>query len=431
MNNEWDLIVAGGGLSGVAAAVSAARNGCKVLIIEKNGFLGGCATASFVTPMMKNNDSSGNCLNKGFYIEVLDRLAKTKNSATHPDGNPGWFNPEEMKFVLDELCEENNVDILFETYIAGVEKNNDKIISVNCINKAGFEKYYAQFFIDATGDADLAAYAGVLFEAEKHQSMTLRFVMDNVNIYKFGQWLTDIEPEMEMSSVKYIDFETVLLTTSHTAENIGWKLRPYISLAVRDGVLEPEDAEYFQVFTMPGQKNAVTFNCPRIYSPQPLNPLNPWDISYAYRQGRKQIKRIVEFCQKYLVGFEEAYISQVAPCLGIKVSRRMEGVYKLTENDILSNKKFENPVAKSNYPIDIHGNSEIENKLTKCSENDYYEIPLESLMPKNISNLMVAGKCLSATFEAQSSARIQPNCIAMGEVAGKYCAKKLKNVVIS
>lgn len=424
-SKNWDIIVAGGGLSGVTAAVAAARKGCRVLIIEKMSFLGGCATASLVTPMMKNSDSDGNQLNKGLYEEILYRMAITGNSATHSNGNPGWFNPEEMKFVLDEFCEENNVDLLFDTRIMGVNRVKDNIKSIICLNKAGKQEYSAEFFVDATGDADLAFYAGVTYEAEEHQSFTLRFNMENVNICKFSQWLTDIEPEMVFSSVEYKNAETILITTAHTSEDLGWKLRPYFKLAIKDGVLKPEDAEYFQIFTIPGQRNAMAFNCPRIYSEKPLNPLDPWDITYAYIRGRKQIKRLEAFCKTYLTGFEDAYISQVAPSLGIRESRRIEGEYKLTEDDILKGKKFKISAAKSNYPIDIHGNTREENQLKMISEDDYYDIPAETMVPKDISNLLVAGKALSATFKAQASARIQPNCIAMGEFAGNYWADRI------
>lgn len=426
MSGNWDLIVAGGGLSGTAAALVAARNGLKVLIIEKYGFLGGCATASLVTPMMKNNDIDNTPLNKGLCLEILDRLEKEKNAAEHPDGNPGWFNPEAMKFLLDDMCEEAGVDVLFDSCIVGAEKQGNKIISVNCVNKAGFKKYYADFFIDATGDADLASFAEVPCDTDEFQSISLRFNMENVNLYEFSQWLTDIEPEMVLSSVEYIDFETVLLTTAHTKENMGWKLRPYLGLGVRDGVLKPEDIEYFQIFTIPGQKNAVAFNCPRIHSLRPLNPLDPWDISYAYRQGRKQIKRLAEFCRKYIPGFEEAYISQIAPSLGVRVSRRIQGKYHLTEHDILENKKFSNPAAKSNYPFDVHGKEKDEIEPIKNREEGYYEIPIECLIPQGVSNLMAVGKCISSSFKAQSSARIMPNCIAMGEAAGEYCSSILK-----
>ncbi len=427
MEKKWDIIVAGGGLAGVSASIAAGREACRVLLIEKMGFLGGCATASLVTPMMINNDSEGNPLNRGLYVEILDRLSRTSNSAKHTNGNPGWFNPESMKFLLDEMCEESGVDLLFDTQLIGVKADEDRIHSVECFNKGGLRQFYADYFIDATGDADLAFYAGVPTESEEHQSLTLRFNMDNVNLIAFSQWLTDLEPEMELSSVEFIDSDNILLTTAHTSENIGWKLRPYFQLAIKDGVIKPEDAEYFQVFSIPGQKNAITFNCPRIYAEKPLNPLDPWDISYAYIQGRKQIRRLEKFCKFYLTGFEDAYISQIAPGLGIRDSRRIDGRYKLTDNDILNSKKFKNKAASSNYPIDIHGNSKDKSELTVLSKIDHYDIPQECLMPENISNLLVAGKPISATFKAQASARIQPNCMAMGEYAGKYWASKIKH----
>ena len=460
MKKKWDLIVIGGGIAGVAAAISAGRQDCKVLLIEKNGFLGGCATASLVTPMMNNKPT-----NSKLYEEILKKLEETGDAATHSDGNPGWFNPEEMKFLLDELCEESGVDVLFETYLASTKVEVDRVVSVNCLNKAGFQDYKADFFIDATGDADLAFQAGVPVDTEGNQALSLRFTMDNVDIYRFADWLTDIEPEMELSSVEYVKEGIALLTTAHTAENFGWKLRPYFNLAVKDGILQKEDTEYFQLFTIPGQKNAVTFNCPRIYSNKPLNPLDPWDVSYAYMQGRKQIKRLENFCKEYLQGFEDAYISQIAPMLGIRESRRIEGVYKLTREDVLKGKKFENKAASSNYPIDIHGTpmqkgfsdldksqesaesiisenkntnllpiyykNKSENKLIELSKDNYYNIPAESLMPKDLINLMVVGKCLSATFEAQASARIMPNCIATGEYAGNCLAERIKKCQIT
>lgn len=425
MRKKWDLIIAGGGLSGTSAAIVAARKDCSVLLIEKMGFLGGCATASLVTPMMLNNNSAGNPLNTGIYQEIINRLTEKGHASRHSNGNPGWFNPEEMKFLLDDMCSESSVHVLFDTYIAGTAKENEYITSINCLNKAGFEQINGRFFIDATGDADLAFNAGVACDIKNHQALSLRFIMDNVNIYKFSQWLTDIEPEMEMSSVEYKDDNTVLLTTACTSENLGWKLRPYFALGIKDGIINKEDAEYFQIFTVPGQKNAIAFNCPRVYSRKSLDPLNPWDISLAYRNGRKQIKRLENFCKTYLTGFEDAYISQIAPSLGIRNSRMIQGKYKLTEEDIMLGKKFKNAAAKSNYPIDIHGNEDIESELTHSKNVNYYEIPLEAMMPKTISNLLVVGKPISSTFKAQSSARIMPNCIAMGEYAGNYWADRI------
>ena len=184
-NKQYDIIVAGGGLSGVCAAISAARQGCSVLIVERNSCLGGCATASLVTPMMKNVDTNNKPFNPGLFYEITTRLAETGDCAAHSNGNAGWFNPEKMKILLDEICEENNVDVLFETQVVGAKTDSNLVVSANCINKAGLKQYAAQFFIDATGDADLASYAGVKFEADEHQSMSLRFIMDNVDLCRF------------------------------------------------------------------------------------------------------------------------------------------------------------------------------------------------------------------------------------------------------
>lgn len=425
MDKEWDLIVIGGGTSGVASAISAARNGCKVLIVEKNSFLGGTATCALVTPMMKNITESKENLTQGIVMEVLDRLSQTGNSASFKDGNPGWFNPEILKCVLDDFCEENNIDVLFDTVVIDAEIDNKNITCVKCWNKAGVCEIKAKYFIDATGDADLAAFAGVPFESNEHQTMSLRFIMANVNLDVFAQWLTEIDPDSTATAIDYHNIDSILLTTAHTWDNLGWKLRPYFGYAVREGVLEPEDGAYFQVFSIPGQKNAIAFNCPRISANKELDPLNPEDVSYAYKQGRKQIRRLAEFCKKYLSGFEEAYVSQIAPQLGVRDSRRINGKYKLTEEDILTAKKFEHPVAKSNYPVDVHATEKGKNELKHLPPDQYYEIPLESIIPENIENLLVVGRCISTTFKAQASIRIQPNCWSMGEYAGKYVADKI------
>lgn len=425
MNKNWDLIVAGGGSSGVSAAISAARNGCKVLIIEKNSFLGGTATGALVTPMMRNRLKNGENLSGGIMTEVLERLAQTGDSASFKNENPGWFNPEMLKCVLDDFCEENKVDIIFDTVVLSAEIDNKNISSVKCWNKGGISDFSAKYYIDATGDADLAAAAGVQFESKEHQTFSLRFMMTNVNMEKLSQWLTEIDPDSTMTEVDYHDFETVLLTTAHTWDDLGWKLRPFFGLAIRDGILEQQDAAYFQIFSVPGQKNTIAFNCPRIFANRELDPLNPNDISFAYRQGRKQIRRLAKFCVKYLAGFEEAFVSQIAPQLGVRDSRRINGIYKLTESDILNGKKFENPTAKSNYPIDVHSSEKGKNELVHIPDNQYYEIPLESLIPENVENLLVVGRCISATFKAQASVRIQPNCWSTGEFAGKYIASKI------
>jgi len=439
----FDIIVAGGGSSGIAAALSSSKYGLKTLLIEKNGFLGGTSTASLVTPMMKNIIDKETNLTEGLYLEVLSRLRETGDSAVHSDGNQGWFNPEMLKCILDDMCQENNVKVLFETVVTDAKTEKGKIISIKCHNRSGFSKYQAKYFIDATGSAELAALAGAdfllgnneeifnrlndsVYENDlegidhSHQAFSLRFNMSGVDLEKFGEWLIQIDAESGVSSYEKNDRGQILLTTAHTWEGDSWKLRPIFRKAVEEGVINHEDAAYFQIFSIPGQKNTLSFNCPRIFSEKTLHPLNADDISYAYIEGRQQIRRIADFCKKYLIGFEKAFICQIAPELGIRDSRRIVGQYKLTKDDILNAKKFRYSCAKSNYPIDVHSKDKDKSKLEFLPQGEYYEIPLESLIPKNISNLLVVGKTISAEFEAQASLRIQPNCWSMGEAAGKY-----------
>jgi len=439
----FDVIVAGGGTSGAAAAVSAAKCGLKVLVIEKNGFLGGTSTASLVTPMMKNLIDKETNLTEGLYLEVLSRLEQSGDSAVHSDGNPGWFNPEMMKCVLDDMCAENNVKVLFETVVTEVKTEKGKVVSIKCHSRSGFMEYKAKYYIDATGSAELSALAGADFSLgnneelfnrlndsiyennlegidHSHQTFSLRFNMSGIDLDTFGSWIMEIDADSGVSSFEKNEKGQILLTTAHTWEGNNWKLRPFFLKAVEEGVLNQEDGAYFQIFSIPGQKGTLSFNCPRIFSEKTLHPLNAEDISYAYTEGRKQIRRIADFCRKYLPGFEEAFICQIAPELGIRDSRRIAGQYKLTKEDILNCKKFQYPCAKSNYPIDVHSKEEDKSRLEFLPEKDYYEIPMESLIPKNINNLIVVGKTVSAEFEAQASLRIQPNCWSMGEAAGKY-----------
>jgi len=425
----WDLIVVGGGTSGVAAAIVSARHGVNTLLIEKMSFLGGTSAGALVTPMMNNSLDRDHNLTGGIYSEIISKLKLTGHSAKHENGNPGWFDPEMMKCILDDMCEEAGTKVLFDTVLTGAEVKNGCITSINCFNKSGFNKFESEYFIDATGDADLAAFTGVPFESGtdgEHQTFSLRFNMANVDLDTFGSFLNRIDPDSGVSSVYYTQERQLLLTTAYTWDDKSWKLKPYFDQAVKDGVLKPEDTAYFQVFSIPGQKNALSFNCPRIYSEKSLDPLNMWDISHAYTMGRKQIRRIAEFCKCYLTGFKDAYISEIAPMLGVRDSRRIEGVYKLTEDDIINAKKFEHPVAKSNYPVDIHNKEKNKSELRFLPEGQYYEIPMESLIPENINNLFVIGRSISATFKAEAALRIQPNCMSMGEAAGNAVAKKLK-----
>ena len=421
----YDLIIAGGGTAGCAVAVNGAKSGLKVLVIEKNTYLGGSMTGALVMPMMKNMLKNGKELSGEFVKELMDEMRKTGDALTYSDNKIGWLNSEMLKCTLDDLFEKYGVDVLFDTAVTGAMLKNGKIETIETVYAGQKQTIKAKYFVDATGNGDLATLCRANYKNGNdgnNQAMTLRFIAGNVDIKRFAEFLKGIDDDRIVSPIEEINGE-IHLSTACTWDNEIWKLRPYFKQAVDDGVLKEEDCAYFQLFTIPNQPASVAFNAPRIYAEKSLNPLSAEDTTYALIQGRKQIRRLMNFCKKYLPGFENSYVSQIAPMLGIRDSRRIEGEYELSEDDILSCKKFENSVAKSNYPIDVHSLKKDGSILNKISDDDYFEIPLDALKVKGVENLFMAGKIISATFLAQASLRIIPNCLSMGESLGKYIAK--------
>ncbi len=428
MGFEADVIVVGGGSSGVAAAVSAARQGARTFLIEKNGFLGGTATASLVTPMMPNQ-SKGNNLTGGIYQEVLDGLArKYGGSERFSDNNPGWINPELLKTYLDEVCQEAGVQVFFNLELVDVVRQGNQVEKLICYLNGDKFEYKAKYYIDASGNADLSHLANVpMLSDPGRQAMTLRFLMGGIDLARFAGWIKEVDPGMRDSAVFHHPNGNWMLSTAHTLDGPGWVLRPYFEAGIAEGLITEADAAYFQVFSVPGMPGVISFNCPRIETDTPLDPLNPADISYAYTKGRQQIARLANFCKAKLPGFEQSFLMQIASQLGIRESRRIKGTYVLTDEDILACRKFPGEaVAKSSYPIDIHQASPNADKggLQKLKDGDYYEIPLRALEPQGVENMLVVGRCISASFVAQSSLRIQAVCWAMGEAAGAAAAKR-------
>lgn len=168
--------------------------------------------------------------------------------------------------------------------------------------------------------------------------------------------------------------------------------------------------------------DSVAFNCPRMVDT--VNPLNAIEVSFALKHARTSILRLSNFCKTYFPGFENAYISNIADMLGIRVSRRIKGKYVYTIDDLKSGKTFENPVLISNYPVDVHSAEKDNSILSKTPD---YQLPIESLISDDIDNLFVVGRCISADFLAQAALRVQASCFSMGEGAAKYIANLLSD----
>lgn len=421
--SHYDVIIAGGGTAGCAAAYIAGIKGLKTLLIEKSIHLGGSITSGLVVPAM---NSSENQINTDFFNALIAELHALGGQITY-QGNPGWFNPELTKVALDRLMAKANVEVLFDTHITGVNIINKEINGLTIISNMLSVYIGATYIVDATGNCEISKISGCNFlnDENNFQPISLRFEMSGIDLNMFSKWLLDFDSDRNVTSSELIDGQ-VHLSTAYTWDNGGekWALKPLFDDAVEKGILKDEDRNYFQIFTMPKKPTSIAFNCPRVYFSNEINPLDSSQTSEALIKGRESIIRIAEFCKIYFPGFKNAYISNIADSIGVRVSRRIKGKYVYTEEDLKSGKTFKNPVLIGNYPIDIHS-SKGESKLEHVNQD--YQLPIEALMSSDYDNLFVAGRCLSADFKAHGALRIQPSCFSMGEGVAKWIAEEVDN----
>jgi hypothetical protein len=414
---EVDVLVVGGGTAGAVAGIAAAREGARTLVVEQFGWLGGSQTGALVTPMMPNQ-IDGVPLNAGIDAEICDRLIALRHSGVWRDGNRGWFNPESLKYVLEQMSVDAGAELLYYTFFDGALVEDRAVTGVTVTNKAGRARILARRVIDATGDADVAIRAGAPFESGegdtgKNQPFSVRFQLGNIDLGRFTAFLRSLGRHEVMDTAEGTDVPLV-----HTAMvwGGGWTLEPLFRQAVADGVLRETDGNYFQAFTMAGRPGELAFNCPRITGE--VDGSDAFHLTRAQVRGREITQRYLAFCRRYLPGCEDAYLVLTAPMVGVRESRRIRGEYYLTVEDVLGGRKFDDAICRNNYPLDIHRDpKDPKPGLVKLPPGEYHEVPYRCLVPLGVDHLLVAGRCLSASFEAQSSVRIQPNCRAMGQAA--------------
>jgi len=389
---KYDLAVIGGGFAGVAAALAAARAGVKVLIVEKSNCLGGAAVNCLVNPFMPYStviDGSRVDLSAGIFKEIKDRL-----EANHAMSGRSFLE-EELKYILNEMVAEANIDLLFHAYICRVEKCDEHIASIVVASKSGEMQIEADYFIDATGDAQLAYLAGcptVLGREPDHlcQPMTLCFRVGNVDVEKF-----------------YASRERL-------------KIAHEQSLAAGE-LINPR--ENILVFKTP-IPNVLHFNTTRVVR---MNPTSPEEVTEAEVLARKQVYEIYDFMKKNADGLENSFLMMTAAEIGVRESRIIVGDYVLTEQDCKNCVKFEDAIAACNYDIDIHNPEGTGTSHYYFPAGAYYTIPYRSLIPKGSENMLVAGRCISSDHGAQASYRIMPVVCCIGEAAGVAIGLAVRN----
>lgn len=396
----YDIIVVGGGFSGVMAACAAAREKQKVLLVEKSGALGGAAVLNSVLPFMNymlKKDGERVLLNKGLFAEFLSRLYKYAESDGGDkvvSGNGTTFNEEFLKIVMDDMTDDYGVEVLFHATVCDVLSAGGKIKEIKVVGSFGVETLQARYFVDATGDAVLSLLAGASYHVGREkdgkcQPMTLCFRMGNVDMEKFRK--------EDLAKVNKL-----------------WKEK----LAAGQLINPREDILIFSHTT----DSVLHLNSTRLLK----SPVSAKEKSVAEKEARKQMLELYRFLVTNAPSCKNATLLSSSVEIGVRESRMIDGLYVLTKDDIVACRKFPDAVAAGNYDIDIHSPDGSGTSHYWVPEGEYYTIPYRSLIPKGFDNLMVVGRCISSTHEAQASYRIMPIVACIGEGGGAVLAAAAK-----
>lgn len=380
------VLVAGAGPAGLMAAIAAARDGADVILVERYGFVGGMLTAGEVRNIRVMNDGAGNWIIGGAPMEYLKELI-AYNGALHDAKEHPYVqhSPEITKFVGEKLCLKYGVRILYHSWVCGAIMDGNAIKGVYVLEKDGISAIRCDVAIDATGDGDLAVFAGAAYEkSDLMQPMTTTFLL---------------------GGVRFSDEKAILSEESkkHFKEMVSKGLYP----------VPRDDLAVFQT-ARPGE---VYCNITRCVGDSTVTE----DLTNAEITCREQIFNCVAFLRREIPEFRDCYLIRTAPQVGIRESRRIKGMYTLTEEDVVSGKRFEDDVALNAYFIDIHHQDD---KTThyKKQPGTYNGIPYRCLLPEKIERLLVCGRCISATHIANGAIRVMGTAMGMGEAAGTAAA---------
>lgn len=412
IEEQYDVVVCGGGPAGVSAAVCAARNGAKVALIEQMGCLGGTGTVSGVNVFSSGYHDGYRDVIGGIFREIYDKLLAQDAVIPH---FYAWepFNMETYKLILDEMLKQAGVDVYLESTLVAAEKKEDKISGILVNTLKGGIALQAKQFIDATGDGHLAMLAGVPYEIGREedgaiQPYTLMFFVGGV----------------DFDTIKKLNRHETWLTEDGRTYVNGNGFRPYIEKANAEGLDFIPKKTIGSMYSIPWLPGVVGINYGRIFADPTLDPRRLFEDSCI---GRLQVKEGVEVLRKYIPGFENCYLIESSTKVGRRESRRIKGLYTMTVEDIRSCRQFPDVVAQGCYQIDIHGPTDATYTLEKLPKGAHYDIPYGALVASNCDNLLVAGRCISATHEALGAVRVQHICMAMGQAAGTaaaMCAKE-------
>ncbi|MDR1090339.1 MAG: FAD-dependent oxidoreductase [Prevotella sp.] len=395
VDDSWDVIVVGGGPSGCTAAVAAAREGAKVLLIEAMGVLGGMGTAGLVPSWTPFTDQE-KIIYKGLAEKIF--LASKKGVPQVSADKLDWvpINAEYLKTIYDGIIKDYGVKVLFFSRLATVEMESDQTIDyITIANKAGLTAYKSKIYIDCTGDGDLAVWAGAKFftgnDKGETQMPSFCFSLSNVNTEAFSK----------SPSLHYTNKDSLIYKIIESKE---------FPLIIDNHVVNPMVA--------PG---TVQFNIGHMRG---LDPTNPDDLTEAMMRGRQMVIQYHQALKKYIPEvYGESFIANTCSLLSVRETRRIEGDYVFTIEDWLNRQDFDDSIGRNNYYVDVHIGSEMnDERYAHYKKGETHGIPYRILTPKGFTNILVAGRPVSTDSLSFGSLRVMPVCLVTGEAAGLAAA---------
>jgi len=422
IEETFDLIVAGGGPSGVAAAIAAGRMGLRVALVEQSGCLGGLGTSGLVNVLMPFADGE-HTLMGGIGIEFAEALhargfvpADVSPALWHQGERRSLpFNGEGLKLLMDEFVERAGAEIRFFNSLIDVVVEGREIRALVVSGKERLYAMRAPLYVDATGDATLSMMAGVPFELGGEEGET--------------------QAPTLCSAVAGIDSERYRRFVQETRRPGDWQpLIVPLEQAIADGGFSEPEMHLPGIF-LSGDGYGM-LNAGHVFG---VDCLSDRDLTRAMIQGRRKAQEYVRFYRGYVEGCENLLHVATAAVLGVRETRRIVGEYVLSVDDFVARRTFDDEIGRFNYPIDIHRSSpslqdyeELVQEFTRgyrLGVGESYGIPYRSLVPRAVDNLLVSGRCISADRMVQGSLRVMPCCFITGQAAGTAAALCVQNAV--
>ena len=436
---SYDVVVAGGGPSGLMAAIAAARTGARTLLVEQNGYVGGLAVIGLPLHGFYNNREER--IMGGIPREMVERLmdmdaaADARNTAIGPPRGRGspkfnakWiiYDPEAFKYLALEMLQESGVELLLHTFVSDVVLDGGSIAGLVVEGKSGRSLIPAARVVDCTGDGDVAARAGAPFEKGREgdaqlQPMTPLFILSGVNTRLALEAATMRLRPMQTIGSAYWESHC----HGYNVDLTAWRKPLHQEI--------PEFAEILSAFNAFDYGTGVLYCGNMIHIPG-LDGSDSASLTRAEMSGRTLVWRLVQFLRLHVAGFQDAHLVSTLPWIGVRETRRILGDYVLGYEDVVAARHFDDVIGLCGYRVDIHGYDggpvyDEPKAGTQVEGYGAYDIPYRCLLPQRVENLLVAGRCVSATHEAQGSLRVMGTCMGMGHAAGTAAALSVQEDV--